>query len=290
VTAGNFILQISNLKSKIQNLKSQICPPMPHRPCDLTRRRFLAHAAAGLAAGFAAPAIVRAGQDQWGDLTGRFVYDGDPPERKKLKVDKDPQYTSKLDIRDESLMVGPDHGLANVYVYLRSSKAPVCPELEADVPRQVVLDNRDWVFRPHCLKIWCPRQEYLIVNSDPVAQNVAFTPLGDVPANIVLPVGAKATYRFSRSQSKPVPIACNYHPWERAYILPRANPYVAISAMDGTFLLPKLPVGQWQFQTWHERTEPFNSRQWPKGCFSLTIRPGRNDLGTIKIPPALLAQ
>jgi hypothetical protein len=60
--------------------------------------------------------------------------------------------------------------------------------------------------------------------------------------------------------------------------------------MDGTFAIPKLPVGQWQFQTWHERTEHFNAQQWPKGCFSFTIRPGRNDLGTINIRPALLAQ
>ena len=65
---------------------------------------------------------------------------------------------------------------------------------------------------------------------------------------------------------------------------------MAISAADGTFVIPKLPVGQWQFQTWHERTEQFNSPRWPKGCFSFTIRPGSNDLGTIKILPALLAQ
>ncbi len=140
------------------------------------------------------------------------------------------------------------------------------------------------------MKIWYPRQEYFIVNSDPVAQNVAFTPLGDVPANIVLPVGGSATYKFRRSQSSPVPIACNYHPWERAYILPRANPYVAISAADGTFCLARLPVGRWQFQTWHERTEFFNRREWPKGCFSFTVRPGSNDLGTIKIAAGLLKQ
>ncbi len=264
---------------------------MPPGPNHLTRRCFLARAAVGaLAAGFSAPAIVRAEEAKWGDLTGRFVYDGAPPERKKLKVDKELQCCGKFDIRDESLMVASDGGLANVYVYLRSAKAPICSDLEAAAAKRVVLDNRDCIFRPHCMKIWCMRQEYFIVNSDPVAQNVAFTPLGDVPANIVLPVGGRATYKFSRGQSKPVPIACNYHPWERAYILPRANPYVAISAADGTFSLAKLPVGRWQFQTWHERTECFNELQWPKGRLSVTIRPGTNDLGTIKIAPALLTK
>ena len=121
-----------------------------------------------------------------------------------------------------------------------------------------------------------------------MAQNVAFTPLGDVPANIVMAVGGKATYRFSRNQSSPIPIACNYHPWERAYVLPRDNPYVAISTMDGSFSIAKLPVGPWQFQAWHERADALNAPQWPKGRFRFTVRPGTNDLGTIKITPEWL--
>jgi hypothetical protein len=261
---------------------------MPH---FLSRRCFLVRTATeALAAGFAAPAIVRAEPSKWGDLRGRFVYDGKPPERKKLKVDKDLQYTGKLDIRDESLMIGPNGGLANIYVYLRNPKVPVCPELEAALAARVVLDNRDWVFQPHCLNIWYARQEFSIINSDPVAQNVAFAPLGDPPANIVLPVGGKATYRFARKQSRPVSIACNYHPWERAYVLPRDNPYVAISAADGTFLIAKLPVGQWQFQAWHERVDWLDTPEWPKGRFNVTIRPGTNDLGTIRIATTLMTQ
>jgi hypothetical protein len=256
----------------------------------LTRRRFIAKAAAAgtLAAGFSAPAVVRGEELQWGNLKGRFTYDGQAPERKKLKVDKDLDCCGKFDIRDESLMVGPDAGLANVYVYLRTPRAPIAPELEAAAPKQVKLDNRDCIFQPHCMKIWLTREEYFIVNSDPVAQNVAFTPLGDTPANIILAVGGSAVYRFSRKQSAPIPIACNYHPWERAFILPRDNPYVDISAADGTFTIAKLPPGQWQFQVWHEKVGFLETPQWPKGRFDFTIKPGANDLGTIKISPEML--
>ncbi len=250
----------------------------------LTRRRFFIRSAAGvLVAGV--PAIARAEANQWGDLKGRLLYDGTPPERKKLKVDKDLQCCGKFDIRDESLMVGSGGGLANVYVYLRNAKTPVSPELEAAVAKEVILDNRDCIFRPHCMKIWYTRQSFRIINSDPVAQNVAFTPLGDVPANIILPVGGKAVHRFARKQNSPIPIACNYHPWERGYILPRDNPYVDISAQDGTFSIAKLPVGTWEFQVWHERVRYLDLPAWPKGRFRLTIKPGTNDLGTMKIAP-----
>ncbi len=258
---------------------------MSHR---LNRRRFVINATGAVAAGLAAPAIVRAEEKaQWGDLVGCFVYDGKPPERKKLKVDKDLQCCGKFDIRDESLLVADGGGLSNVYVYLRSPKAPVCPELAATAPKQVLLDNRDCIFKPHCMAIWYPKQEFSIVNSDPIAQNVAFSPLGDVPANIVLPVGGTAVHKFARKQTAPVPIACNYHPWERAYVLPRDNPYLAISAA-GTFLIPKLPVGEWEFQAWHEKPGWLELPEWPRGRFRFTVKPGKNDLGTIKIVPARL--
>jgi hypothetical protein len=259
---------------------------MSSRP---TRRRFLAQSVAAGAAWFlAAPVVLRAVENSWGDLVGRLVYDGKPPERAKLKVDKDLQCCGKFDIRDESLMVGEDGGLANAFIYVRSRKVDICPELEKDLPARVTLDNRDCIFQPHCMTIWTGRQEFYIVNSDPVAQNVAFSPLGDAPANIVMPVGGDAHYRFSRAQSLPVPIACNYHPWESGFILPRDNPYAAISAKDGTFRIARLPVGTLEFQVWQERVGYLDTPQWPKGRFIMTIKPGANDLGTIKIAPALL--
>ena len=164
------------------------------------------------------------------------------------------------------------------------AKVAIHPELEKSAEKQILLDNRDCIFQPHCLVIWHERQEFHIVNSDPVAQNVAFSPLGDAPANIVLAVGADATHKFTRKQNAPVHIACNYHPWESGWILPRDNPYMAISKKDGTFAIAKLPVGQWEFQAWHERTENLERLEWPKGRFKVTVKAGQNDLGSIKLP------
>ena len=182
-------------------------------------------------------------------------------------------------------MVDRDGGLANVYVYVRSRRVKICPELEQSVEDKVVLDNRDCIFKPHCMKIWYTKQIYEIINSDPIGQNVAFSPVFDTPVNIVMTVGAKATHRFGRSQSIPVKIVCNYHPWEGAYILPRDNPYTAISAADGTFRLAKLPVGKLAFQVWHERVGYLARPGWSRGRFEMDIRPGTNDLGTIKLTP-----
>jgi len=110
----------------------------------LTRRQFVTRSAcvaAGVTVGFQAPAVLKAAaSDKWGDLVGRFVYDGVAPERKKLKVDKDLDCCGKFDIRDESLMVGEDGGLGNVYVYVRSRDVDFCPELEESAEAQVLQD------------------------------------------------------------------------------------------------------------------------------------------------------
>jgi len=258
---------------------------------EINRRRFLVGAAglAGMVAGQMAPAVLGAAAGEWGDLVGRLVYDGTPGERKKLKVDKDVECCGKFDIRDESLMVGKDSGVANVFVYLRSRNVQICPELADSAPNRVTLDNRDCIFIPHAMAIWIDKQEFYTVNSDPVAQNIAFSPLGDTPANIVLPVGekGKATWNFKRKQNVPVPIACNYHPWESAYILPREDPYVGITGADGTFRIPKLPAGELEFQLWHERVGYLNTPEWPKGRLTMAVKPGVNDLGTIKLAPSL---
>ena len=175
-------------------------------------------------------------------------------------------------------------------MYVRSRKIEVCPEVEQSLPKQVKLDNHDCIFKPRCMSIWYGKQEFYILNSDPIAQNVDFRPLGDLPANIILsPAPGKnvdAAWKFNRTQVVPVPIACNYHPWESAHILPRDNPYVAISAADGTFGIAKLPSGKIEFQAWQERIGYLDTPQWARGRFELEIKPGTNDLGTIKLPPA----
>ena len=78
------------------------------------RRSFLqtgiAVAVATLASSTTTPSLA-ADSDQWADLIGRLVYDGPPPERKKLKIDKDIECCGKFDIRDESSMVGEHGGL-----------------------------------------------------------------------------------------------------------------------------------------------------------------------------------
>jgi hypothetical protein len=129
-------------------------------PYRLDRRRFIANMSAtavGAAIGFFSATTAAAGQELLGDLTGKFVFDGDAPEQKKLKVDKDIECCGKFDIRDESLIVGETGGLANVYVRFRFMQdlQPLLARRSPSTTRTVFSSHTAWEsgWRSRCSKL-----------------------------------------------------------------------------------------------------------------------------------------
>lgn len=222
---------------------------------------------------------------EWGNLTGKFVYDGTPPVPAKLQINKDPA-CCKVMHNDESLLVGPGGGIANVIIYVRTPKVPVNPDYNADANAQVKFDNKTCRFEPHVLPIRLS-QTLLVGNSDDCGHNTNVTPLGDQAFNQLLAPKGDLKHQFKRQQNIPIKVVCNIHPWMVGYILPRDNPYTAISAADGTFTLKNLPAQELEFQVWQEKAGFVDTPKWPKGKFKMKIKAGENDLGTIKLPAKL---
>jgi hypothetical protein len=233
-----------------------------------------------------------ANAQQWGDLTGKFVFDGKAPAPAKINVTKDNEVFDKEMLVDESLKVADGGGLANVVVYCRTPNVQVNMELANNVSPKVVYDNKGGRFVPHVVTIWLDKQTIVLHNSDPVGHNSNVQPLGDAAINPLLPANSSVDHKFNRQQNIPVPVGCNIHPWMKGYILPRNNPYATVSKDDGTFKIEKLPVGELEFQAWQERMGyldiPGAKPSMPKGRFKVTIKPGTNDLGVIKVPASLV--
>ncbi|MFO0912330.1 MAG: hypothetical protein U0795_05210 [Pirellulales bacterium] len=229
---------------------------------------------------------------EWGDLVGTFVFDGEPPKPAKLDVNKDLECCGKfLDILvDESVSVGPTGGLKNVFVYLKSSpgkKVTIHPDL-AQAAQPVVLDNVKCRFEPHALALWAGNQTLLVTNSDPIGHAAKMDFLKNAPVNSLLPAGAKQEFKLQNGEALPTRVACGVHPWESAFLKVHDSPYFAVSDENGRFTIPKLPVGEWEFQIWHEKTGYLAAKpEWTRGRFKFKIAAGENDLGTIKTAASL---
>lgn len=96
--------------------------------------------------------------------------------------------------------------------------------------------------------------------------------------------------QFKREQRVPVPVSCNLHPRMRGWVLPRSNPYFAVTDADGYFAIDNLPAGQWEFQLWHEQVGYLPARDdWDKGRLTIRIEPGKvARLGVVRIGPPII--
>ncbi len=222
--------------------------------------------------------------DAWADLTGRFVLDGAAPAQKKINPDKDQAVCGKMPLYDESLVVDSSGGIANVVIYVSTKKVKVHPDYAAEDSARVKCDNKDCRFEPHITAMWLT-QTLVFTNSDPVGHNSNLTPLLNPAFNQLIPTGGEADYKFSKAERVPVKVACNVHSWMSGYVVVRDNPYIAISAADGTFTLKNLPAGEMlEFQVWQEKSGYVETAKWKKGRFEMKVAAGGSDLGEIKLP------
>lgn len=194
----------------------------------------------------AAPAIA----DEWGTVKGKFKFKGTAPAATPLNANDPVCGNPKL--TSEELVVDADGGIANVVVFVRSKDVKVHPDVAAEAKKPVVLDNKGLRFEPHVVAVQTG-QELEIQNSDKCGHNSNVTPLKNDPSNNLIPAGGKSTLKFSAEETVPVPVACNVHPWMKAYVVVRGNPYSAVSKADGSFELKNLPAGDLELGLWHEK-------------------------------------
>jgi len=184
---------------------------------------------------------------------GRVRVDGSVPSLPLLKAAGDPMVQDKIcvvkAIPDESVIVSPSGGLANVFVFAKKLaagvKAPPAPTEPA------VLDQQGCRFVPQAMVLRAG-QPLLMKNSDPVAHNVRTSAIAMSINQILTPnntTGLAVTYK--RPEKMPVQTKCDIHAWMLAYHFPLDHPYAAVTDADGKFEIPNLPAGDWEFVVWH---------------------------------------
>jgi plastocyanin len=191
-----------------------------------------------------------------GEITGKVVLEGNPPQLPRIFMDKDPLCASRHSepLYAEDGKVNTDGTLPNVFVYVKAG----AEKYAFAIPRNpAILDQKGCLFQPHVLGLMVG-QELRILSSDPTAHNVhAMSKENREWNQSQTPGGAPLSKRFTRPEIM-IPVNCKQHPWMKAYIGVTRNPFHAVTANAGTFTLKGIPAGDYTIEAW---TATFGTQQ-----------------------------
>jgi plastocyanin len=194
-----------------------------------------------------------------GVFSGKVVLKGDqtalaPLITKGADV-KDKEVCAAVDVPDERLVVGEGNGVANVFVYL--AKAPKNGK-KLEVPADpFFFDQKNCRFLPHCL-IVPTGQTIKVLSDDSVAHNTHTYPNRNTGISSVVSAGdrvGQVEFVYSKAETAPFAVTCDFHGWMKAYHLPLDHPYYAVTDANGGFNIPELPAGKHTFVVWHEAAD-----------------------------------
>lgn len=235
---------------------------------------------------------------EWGNVSGRFVFDGAVPNTKMIRVEKDAVALGVSEVPDESLVIHPDNkGIANVVifqVYTKGSPLVEHPYYGKKATAKVELVFDKGRVKPHLLLLRT-RQTMLLRATSKVAHNPnAFTQKNSPIGSGLSPQGVMPI-RYQSQERGPIALKCGYHPWEHGYVLVRDSPYMAKTDSDGKFTIANLPYGTHTFKLWHERAGYLKDilirkQEVKNGRLTVGINARTTNLGTIKVPAKLLVK
>jgi plastocyanin len=207
-----------------------------------------------------------------GRLTGRIVFQGTPPANAPIAMTTDPACmaaTKGTSPHEETYIVGPKGGLANVFVYIKSGLGNYSYPVPAT---PVTIDQKGCQYEPHVFGMRVG-QPLVILNSDATLHNIHAMPAVNMEFNTGQPIqGMKTTHVFTEPEVM-LPFKCDVHRWMHAYVGVMPNPYFAVSGTDGTFNIDTLPPGHYVLAAWHEKLgeQMMNVTIEPKQTASVTF-------------------
>jgi len=184
-----------------------------------------------------------------GSITGVVKLDGKAPAAQSIAMDSDSYCEKQPKNSTESVVVGSDSALQNVFVYVKDGLGDRAFPVPATA---VVLDQKGCRYAPHVLGIQVG-QTLEILSSDDTLHNVHAMPQQNREFNMAHQLaGIKHTHVFSTKEVM-IPFKCDVHKWMNAFVGVLDHPFYAVTTGTGRFELKGLPPGTYTVEAWHEK-------------------------------------
>jgi hypothetical protein len=187
------------------------------------------------------------------DVVGKIVLKGTPVPEKEIPLDVNcgPLWPTEKP-KTRFYIVGPEGGLADVFVYLskgaegKGGEAPSTP---------AVLDQKRCEYLPHVMGLRTG-QKLVIRNSDPVMHNVhaGSAVSANKEFNLAQVAGGKDLERTFDKEEVFLRFKCDVHPWMFAYAGVLSHPFFAVTDKEGNFKIANVPAGAYTLTVFHRKT------------------------------------
>jgi hypothetical protein len=246
--------------------------------------------------GLTALAMPVASAADWGTIKGKFVYMGEVKPA-PVTLTQNADYCGEHKPMDETIVVGESGALQYVFVYLyvaRGKKVEIHPDYKPGDLKAIA--NKGCRFEPHALTLWTA-DELEVRNDDTIGHNTNINFVANSDFNQLVANGSPLKKKLEKREDVPSPVACNIHPWMKASLLVRDNPYMAVTGEDGSFEIKNVPAGKQDIVLWHEAKgylrdlKVGKEKADRKGQIEVVVPAGAEvDLGVIEVTPANLGQ
>jgi hypothetical protein len=211
-------------------------------------RRFAGVLAAAVTIAGVARANVPSGPS--GVIRGVVHLRGEPPANPPIRMRADPMCDDANGGRVvpyESVVTGPDGGLANVFARLDGT----FPDAPPPPASPVVVDQVACLYTPRVVGLQLG-QTLRVRNGDPGLHNVHGASETIENFNIGQP-SAGITNDIMPKAEGLLRLQCDVHAWMVAFVHVVAHPYFDVTGGDGAFEIRGVPVGSYTIRTWHEK-------------------------------------
>jgi hypothetical protein len=181
-----------------------------------------------------------------GTISGFVKYGGIPPAPAPLTITKDREVCGSSPMYDQSLVVGPDRGLADAVVTIADITKGEPLKLQA-----VRFDQKGCRYVPH-VAVFPAGSTVVIGNSDGILHNIQTVSTINPVIDLAQP-GFKKQIRVTVEKPEVIKVTCDAHNWMEGWWYVTANRYYAISDNDGHYAINDVPPGTYTLRVWQEK-------------------------------------